>query len=258
MKLNKYILFTALYIGIMALGMTIMNYGLGIQYGSQEMAKVVIWIEIILTLLVVYYIRRYASWRDVGFGKITWTSVLWLAPTLLLSLISGAGAIMAIASGNPSSREIQSVVLVGLLTLLVGFSEETMFRGILLRGALARYNVIASLLISAVGFSLLHSVNIFGGEQTNEVGSQMFATLMDGLFMAPIAILVGNLIPLIIAHFLWDFILLAPTQVASTEVSSGFFALAQASIIPIQYVLMIVAWIVVFIRWKQGKFENPR
>jgi hypothetical protein len=30
MKLNKYILFTALYIGIMALGMTIMNYGLGI------------------------------------------------------------------------------------------------------------------------------------------------------------------------------------------------------------------------------------
>jgi hypothetical protein len=86
----------------------------------------------------------------------------------------------------------------------------------------------------------------------------MFATLMDGLFMAPIAILVGNLIPLIIAHFLWDFILLAPTQVASTEVSSGFFALAQASIIPIQYVLMIVAWIVVFIRWKQGKFENPR
>lgn len=133
-----------------------------------------------------------------------------------------------------------------------------MFRGILLRGALARYNVIASLLISAVGFSLLHSVNIFGGEPTNEVGSQMFATLMDGLFMAPIAILVGNLIQLIIAHFLWDFILLAPTQVASTEVSSGFFALAQASIIPIQYVLMIVAWIVVFIRWKQGKFENPR
>ena len=256
MKLRKYIQFAFLYIVIQAIGMAIMYYGLGAQYGSPEMTPIVFWSEVVLSLLVLYYIRRYASWREVGFGEFKWVRVLWIAPILLLSLVSLVNVFTMIASADPSSQEIIGVVIVGVMTLLVGFAEETMFRGILLRGAMARHNVFLAMLISAVGFSLLHSINIFGGEPATSVATQMFSTLLYGLFMAPMALLVGNLIPLIIAHFLWDFVLLAPGQVASITAAPVSYALAQSLIIPVQFVMMIAGWVAIYVLWRRGQFQN--
>jgi pyruvate dehydrogenase complex dihydrolipoamide acetyltransferase long form len=48
----------------------------------------------------------------------------------------------------------------GLLMILVGFSEELMFRGVVLRAGLGEVSTGQAILISAVLFSLLHSVNV--------------------------------------------------------------------------------------------------
>ena len=258
MKLRNYLLFAVIFIAVEALGMAIMYHGFGVEYSSDRFPYYVIWTQVALALLVFFYVKRYASWQEVGYGKIQWVHMLWIAPNLLLAVVSAASALVMIASSSPSSQEILGVVTVAVLTLIVGFAEETMFRGILLRGALARYNVFLAMLISAVGFSLLHSVNVLGGEPAGSVVSQMGSTLLYGLFMAPLALLIGNLTPLVLLHFLWDFNVLAVGQVPSADASQGLLGITQVVSSPVQWVMTVVAWVVVFVLWRRGEFRNEK
>ncbi|MFD3156834.1 CPBP family intramembrane glutamic endopeptidase [Haloimpatiens sp. FM7330] len=66
-----------------------------------------------------------------------------------------------------------------------------------------------AIIISAVSFSLLHSVNIFGGNSVSSTIMQIIFTFIMGLCFAPLALKVKNLYPLIIFHWLWDFVLIA-------------------------------------------------
>ena len=109
------------------------------------MAGVVLWAEIILA---------------APCGKIRWVHVLWTAPGLVLAVLAAVGAFSLIASANPSSGEILGLVTVGLLVQLVGFAQETIFRGFVLRGALKSHNVFTAMLISAVLFAPLHVINV--------------------------------------------------------------------------------------------------
>ena len=256
MKLRNYLLFAVIFIAVEALGMAIMYHGFGVEYGSERFPYYVIWTQLALAALVVFYVWKYASWKEVGYGKIQWVLMLWIAPSLLLGLVSGVIVLIMIASASPGTQEILGVVVIAVMTLLVGFAEETMFRGILLRGALARYNVFVAMLISAVGFSLLHSVNTLAGEPAGSVVGQMGSTLLNGLFAAPLALLIGNLAPLVLIHFLWDFSLLAPGAVASSGTPPTLYALAQGLSGPVEWVMAVVGWVVVFVLWRRGKFRN--
>jgi hypothetical protein len=163
-RLRRYFAFALLYILVQAVGMTIMFHGLGIRYGSPEMTPVVLWFEVLLALLVVLYVRRFNSWREIGYGECRWGRLLWVVPILLLNLVSLGSVVATVAGAGLGPGDVGRLAVTAVMTLLVGFAEETTFRGILLRGALERHGLVAALLVSAAGFSLLHSINVLGGE----------------------------------------------------------------------------------------------
>lgn len=84
-----------------------------------------------------------------------------------------------------------------------------MYRGIVLHAFLTTNQVRWAMLVSAFGFSLLHVVNVFGGMLLLGVPTQLIMTFLFGFLLAPLMLKLNNIVPLMIFHWLWDFVVFA-------------------------------------------------
>lgn len=187
------------YIAIMAVGMFTTGRLFGITYGDPAMVRVLIFFEVAMSLFAIVMARRIFGRWDCGYGPIDWRGVLWMLPSFALT----AALIFAMfRTGNP---QLSGLVLLIVATMaLVGFSEELVFRGILLQGALRDVSLGKAILISSLGFSLLHSVNVLAGVPIAGMFQQLGLTFIFGLAMACYALRANSLVPVMIFHMLWD------------------------------------------------------
>jgi hypothetical protein len=157
-----------------------------------------------LFLVVVAVVLR---WGDLGFGppRPGWSVILiWLH-------LVGVSLMVAIAAsvGFPPT----SVVLFVLAnTLMVGFSEEVMFRGFLLSAMRGVMGVWPAVLLSSVIFGAVHAANGFVTGAWDAAWMQAAMAGMSGLAFAAIRVRTGSLWPGIVAHGLWDFGLFVMSQ----------------------------------------------
>ncbi|WP_428540766.1 lysostaphin resistance A-like protein [Profundibacter sp.] len=204
-KLNA-LLLAALYTAIIGVGMYVSLHWAGYAYGDPYFVRVLSWVELVLLALAVFWIRAFYNWPEVGMGKIADArELLWLLPP---GVIIVWGWIVLLSHIQLPGERLGVFALVGLTTLLVGISEELVYRGVVLRGFLKNGSVWVAMLVSAVTFSLLHSVNYFGGVNGAGVVAQLKFTFLVGLVYAPIAIRLGAIWPLMVLHWLWDFLLI--------------------------------------------------
>lgn len=91
-----------------------------------------------------------------------------------------------------------------VITLLIGFAEETIFRGLMLN-ALKAHGVWRAAIITALFFGLSHALNVLGEKSMVETGAQIFYAVAFGFTFAALVIKKGILWPLVIVHFLIDF-----------------------------------------------------
>lgn len=227
------IIAAVVYIAAMAIGMYLMHNVFGGTYGDVSMLTTMVGVEVVLSLIGIYFVRRYANWREIGFGKTQWKQALWLLPPFVLMVTLWPSLFGALSDHG----SLGTMGLIALTTLLVGFSEELMFRGILLRGALTQRGIFASILISAVGFSLLHAVNVLGGAPAIGIPFQLVLTFLAGLFFAPVALKLRNLAPLMVFHWLWDFTTLSTSYLGVNSAYLGF------GIAGIEIVLIIILFV---------------
>ena len=150
-----------------------------------------------LFLLAVVAHRNW--WREVGFrfpSRLSELRLLWL-PALF---IAGFFVLVA-ASGLPPGKALGFIII---NTLLVGFSEELMFRGILLHGALSRFSVIAAVAICAIMFGAVHALNgVLTGDFVAASAQALQATLF-GVWIAALRLRLNSIWPVIVIHTLWD------------------------------------------------------
>jgi hypothetical protein len=170
-------------------------------------------------------------------------------------LLYGGYFLVTLAPAVTSGSLAIAVVVVGLVDLLVGFSDETLFGGILLRGEMEYRNVFEAMLVSAVVFALFHLTNIFHAP-VNEVMSQIFSALMFGLCMAPLVLLVGNLTPLVIWHFIWDFVQETPSLIPELNSTASPFEMLKPAMPFIKMVMIVVGWVAVFVLWRRERFSR--
>lgn len=187
--------------------------GCGIAYlGWQADVSVVaaplisrLWlIEAVLCGLCLYYILTGFGWAGAGFGRLRWRALVWLAPSAVVLAAMTAGLLPTLLQEPLAASQWNMLGAIAGTSLLIGFSEEVMFRGILLRGALARFTISPAILISAVAFSLLHLMDGISGQSLGNTLQELGFTFLMGLGLAPIALRIGSLWPLIIWHVLWD------------------------------------------------------
>ncbi|AKS70097.1 hypothetical protein RN70_11695 [Staphylococcus schleiferi] len=200
-KREKIALFSVIiYIFIMGIGMILLGIS-DFSYDGPEMVKIIVYFEIIMSVFA------FLVYKKLGLHIFTQTFryTQWLLPFILIFILM---IVFLIFTGN-FSNHFPLMLLVGLTTLLVGFSEELMFRGILLNIMLERRSIVFSLITSSIAFSLLHAVNFFGGVPLIGVPLQLILTFVFGLIFSCLAILIKNIIPLMVYHFVWDFVLVS-------------------------------------------------
>ena len=88
--------------------------------------------------------------------------------------------------------------------LLVGYVEETLFRGFLLRGMLAEGRAVTAVVVSALTFGMGHIVNLFAGQASFETLVQVFFAVAWGFIFTMVAYKSGSLLPCVIAHGMID------------------------------------------------------
>lgn len=147
-------------------------------------------------LAIVTFVMR---WRDLKFVAPRPASslrLLWF-PALYLALFALLPAVL----GLPPAT---TVVFIAANTLLVGLSEEWMFRGVLFQGLRSRLPMWPAILLTSVLFGAVHVLNVIGTGQLVEAIIQAVAAFMSGMLLIALLIRTGSIWVPIVYHALWD------------------------------------------------------
>ena len=122
-----------------------------------------------------------------------------------------------LATGNiwdgfaPSYQGV-ALMIATLSMILVGFVEEMIFRGFLLRAMLSENKPVVAISVSAVTFGIGHIINLFTGQAGFETVVQIFFAISWGFILTMVCYKSGSIIPCIIAHSLIDVLSLFATD----------------------------------------------
>ncbi|WP_114569800.1 CPBP family intramembrane glutamic endopeptidase [Exiguobacterium flavidum] len=199
---------TAVIFLIMGITMATAGFGFKFEYSNPDILRVAIFGEVLMTLLIVVWVRRQSKFESVGFSKLKSRGLVWYVPVLLVVLLSvGLIAREFIVSSVELSASTTQLLGIALVTaMLVGFNEETIFRGVLIRAFHPESHPFKALFVSATFFSAFHLLNLFAFIPLSSMLYQLGNTFVFGLFFGLLALKLNNLWPLIILHGFWDFV----------------------------------------------------
>lgn len=161
-------------------------------------------VQLIAVIFCLAVVARYFGWRAAGFGRMRWTGMIWFLPGWAVLAVMGWGIAEAATDENLRAWDATGLLLLALTTLLIAFGEEVVFRGILLRSAMTRLSLRMAMMLSTVSFGLYHLVNGLAGQNAGETAQQVIFAVLSGFFLAPLAVRIENLWPLIIWHWFWN------------------------------------------------------
>jgi uncharacterized protein len=140
------------------------------------------------------------GWRDVGLDRLPEARSLKLTWLPMIYIVGGL--VLAAVFGLPPA----TVLLLTLVnSLLVGLSEELMFRGAMLQGFRHAVPIWPAVLLTSVAFGAVHSLNVFVTGDLKGALIQSSAAFLSGLIFIALRLRTGSLWPSIIVHALWDF-----------------------------------------------------
>ncbi|HEY9628172.1 MAG TPA: CPBP family intramembrane glutamic endopeptidase [Coleofasciculaceae cyanobacterium] len=230
-----------LYTAVMGIGMFYTKAFQGITYGNPEMMNILWFFMLVGSAVTLFFVIRYFGWQAIGFRTLNPRQLLWFIPLIALQLVMWTFFFQGLAVAPFDAAQWRLFAVAGFTTLLVGINEEIMYRGIVLHDFLATKRVLWAMLVSAIAFSLLHAVNILGGVPPMAAPLQLLSTFLFGCLFAPLMIKLNNIVPLIIFHWLWDFVLFSSSivseQVGKTIGSAGL------ALVPIEIILGVVLWL---------------
>jgi len=139
-------------------------------------------------------------WRPVLREKPLGVKWMWAIPVLL-----GVVVLIGIDWAQISAVGAPYLLWLAVGTLLVGFNEEIVYRGLALVAFRGAYKEVYVWLLTSVLFGLLHGANVFLGQALVPTIQQMvFAFVLGGVFYVVRRVTGVLAIPMIL-HALWDF-----------------------------------------------------
>ena len=199
-----FIAYVVAFIGLM--------YSSGIDYpdifASGENAFRAAVIPLLGGSLVLIAFVLWARW-DFVFkdpDRLPMSGAMWVPVVIFSAAIIGHFA--AVDWAKVDSTLILAVVCAGVL---VGFAEETLFRGIILRSLRTNLRPEAwVMLISSLWFGFFHLTNLIVGSPISSVGVQVTSACVAGVILYLFRRTRGLLVTGMVAHALWDMSLFLP------------------------------------------------
>ena len=195
-----------IYILIMIIGEIIINSNLIILDNNLYNLISISIIQLISSGYLLYIIKKFYIWEDIGFSKINKKNLIWFVPYIFILIPMIYTFIEGIYKNISSFDSITwiSIFMILIGTITAGFSEEVMFRGMLLNDLKNKISLKNAMIISSLGFSILHITTIFSGKTLIEALANVIVSSLLGFSFAPLAIILNNILPLVIFHILWN------------------------------------------------------
>ena len=228
-----------IYMLIMAAGLFFTKYAMKVSYSDPGfLPKILPWIAVLaLFVLKVQYLQR-AEMAPARRSPVRYGLYLTAAVPI---------ALLAVYTAFECRTELPVSLLLG--PILVAIAEEGMYRGILLPALLKKRTVNGAVVRCAVWFSLLHLLNLLGGQSLRAVGIQLVLTFMTGLYYAAVYMKTGRLSLMILQHALWDFI--AFSGVVERAPWTG---IAVALLTAMQLIFAVILLVSYRGKWEDGEF----
>ncbi|WAW15386.1 CPBP family intramembrane glutamic endopeptidase [Peptostreptococcus equinus] len=199
--MKKYYLYISTYMGIMGIGLFVLKIFFNVLYTDSELIYNFLPVLIILASisLIFYFINKEdlkIKWREnrqYFLFHVCFLPVLFIATVLFI---------------EDYSLSYKHLML-PILTLLIGIGEEVSYRKILFSKLLRQTSIKKAIIYSSLAFSILHTMNLFGGVSIDQMAFQLFSTFVFGIFFAVMYLYTHNIILLILHHSLWDYIFLS-------------------------------------------------
>ena len=211
-------------------------------------------IQLISSGYIVYIIKKFYKLENIGFSKIKKDKLVWFIPYIFI-LISMLYKFIEGIYKNISyfnSTTLISIVLIFIGTVIAGFSEEIMFRGMLLNTLKGKIPLISAMIISSLGFSVMHITTIFAGKTLIQALVNVIASSLLGFAFVPLAIILNNILPLAIFHTLWNFIIIASSTMGINISKVYLFCN------PINIIISIILWTSIIKKQKKNTFSKNK
>ncbi|MDO9085634.1 MAG: CPBP family intramembrane metalloprotease [Anaerolineaceae bacterium] len=102
------------------------------------------------------------------------------------------------------------IIVLIIVTLLIGFKEEAIFRGVLLRTFMSR-GTMQAVLISAAMFGIIEANSYLVGRDPLFVVSQIIASFLGAIGLGSLRIRMNTIVPLVPLHAFNDFLQFSAT-----------------------------------------------
>jgi len=201
----------------------------------------------VMAVIITIYMRK----RDASLGKFGYIranilrakTVLYYLPLLVIV------AVQPIIGGFNTTLSMTDIALILLFSLLVGYTEESIFRGII-RERLRPKGSVFFIVFSSIFFGLLHMANAFNGSGFLHIFLQVLNALLVGFILALVIEIAHSIIPLILFHFLFD----ALAQMTSSSIIDK--EVMAVSILNILYLLYGIYLIYILLRGKKTSLDS--
>ncbi|OAB46755.1 CPBP family intramembrane glutamic endopeptidase [Paenibacillus antarcticus] len=197
-------------------------------------------------IVTLYMRKRDRSLSIFGFNKLHIRKekvALYYIPLLIIALVQ------PIMGGFNLELTVTKIVLIIVFSLLVGYTEETIFRGII-RERLQFKGPVFYIVFSSFFFGILHMANALSGKDLVSTSLQVINALLIGFILALLIEMTNNIIPLIAFHFLFD----ALAQMTSSVIEDK--EIMAVSILNIIYLIYGCYLVVMLIRRKKLLIES--
>jgi membrane protease YdiL (CAAX protease family) len=154
-------------------------------------------------VLLTGFARWSGWWKDLWHDQYKIKGHSWMHLFAAIMFIGIIANLTAAQFGNATGQLI-GYIFIG--TALVGYCEELLFRGIVLRGARGSgLSELKVMLVVALSFGLFHGANFFLGQGIIATEQQVLFATINGAVFYMIFRKSGLLIVPMILHGLWDF-----------------------------------------------------
>lgn len=192
--------------------------------------------DIILAVIGIIFLCKLGWWREAGYTRMVKIRDL---PLLALPFIV---SLLSFSDGITVTTPL-AVIGFALFAFLIGFTEETFFRGLMLSGLLSR-GIYRAILLSSFLFAAPHILNIFAGLWDPSFAvADTIAAFGIGVTFAALRIRTGSIWPAIGLHAVTDFsaLLALGTIEVSTQSQGSLAGTVLIGIILTGYGLFIVS-----------------
>jgi membrane protease YdiL (CAAX protease family) len=198
--------------------------------------------------------RQYLD--DIGLSRLqpfVRLVLLGLSCYLILALSQGAASfVYRLSEGLPINGsfirqvfDLSGDLPPGSLSLLISFPsifEEVAFRGIVLTVFLSKYSERKSIIFSALGFGLMHLLNLANGADLVWVVGQVVWAFIIGLFYGFVFVRTRSLLPPMIVHYLGNVFISSLTGYmearASIEMQVVYGVIFSLGILPVTLMIL--------------------